>query len=451
MASVVSGSRARRRGLLKSIWYGVWGEPDEGKRELKQAMSHGAAVLALARAWAIPLMVFFSIGALVTLGGVPLEHNLALIEAGQPPDWVELGGLVVTVMFVIGMDLAMITASIFLNDARARGAQFGEVWKLWALMLSVGALEAATFIKMVANYEHPTSAYDWGLLIARGVLAPIIAVFLSLATERAVSRDDVVRLLQVRSGEGLLTWLEQTLAIMRDKGVEAMDASHLFGFFALVNGATQEQLDWDKRVMAVMEQMAPASVHAAAQREVEEARRVALEAEARVAKAVEASGQRVGDALLGLMTTGHLPEWLVEQRPDLAGVSLETLTGSSATRQRGPRRVATLTTRADRIRAWLNEVDIEEARRPAEARRGIFLSTGAVATLLREPLGADELRRLMNDAGSGMKSGTALVAPVERVVAELRRRSLMNDVAGAAWTRLVGDTSASEGEEEGAA
>lgn len=456
----------RERGILTRIWQGVFGEPDSARRELKRATSHGAFMLALARAWSIPLMLFFSVGALVTLGGVPLQHNLALWQAGAPLDWVELAGLAVTVVFVVGMDVAMIVAAIKLRDAQTRGAGVGETLGLWLIILAVGALEATTFILMVQGYEHPSTPGAWALLAGRGVMAPIIAIFLSLSGERPVSRRDVQHLLQVRAGEGLLNWLERTLA---GETAHEADMAQLFGFFALVNGATDDQRAWDTEVMQTMERMAPASVRALAQREVETANAAAAAAQAdsrrqietaqrQVAEANAASVSRASDALLSLLTTGALPDWLITQRPDLAGLTLDSLLagraggnvggGSTTRRGRGAGGVTPIDqSRAGRQRTFLAGLDIQPPTAP-QGKRGVWLRASDLTALTGGKSGSETPQALVRRLGESAMVGRSLVAPFEPVMRELSERHLLTDVAQSWWnTQTSGSESSDSGDD----
>lgn len=471
-----------RRGWLTRAVQALFGEPDtnaqaqhDAKRALKRATSHGAAMLAFARLWSIPLMIFFSIGALVTLGWTPLQHNIALYLAGQPLDYVELAGLAVTVVFVIGMDVAMIVAAVMLRNAQNRQARFGETWHLWFVMVSVGALEAATFITMVEGYEHPQTVAAWALLVGRGVMAPIIAIFLSLAGEQPVSHRDVRHLLQVRSGEGLLSMLESTLS--GDGGREA-DMAQLFSFFTLVNGdvgTTQAEQDaWYGNVMATMERMVPASARALAQREIEqtqfqaaqdvaqaraEAQRQIETAQRQVEAATTAATQRTLDAILSLVATGALPDWLIEQRPDLAGFSLAQLAGGAnggnGRGRNGKGGVGGLSSlparepasQAERVRRWLAEQGIEPCRAP-EGKRGVWLRVADVETLTAGHASASETHQsLVKRLGGSQVVGRALVAPFEPVMRELYERHLLTDEARVWWVAQSqsGDDTADDG------
>src|SRR5258705_11773783 len=97
----------RNAGIFHRAGRWAFGEPDQARRDLQRANNHGAGVLALARHWSIPLMIFFSVGALVTLGQHPLEHNLALWQAGQALAWVELAGPLVAGVVVLGLGFGM--------------------------------------------------------------------------------------------------------------------------------------------------------------------------------------------------------------------------------------------------------------------------------------------------------------------------------------------------------
>src|SRR5579885_1706994 len=127
----------------------------QAAKELRKQANHGTVIMGWGRLWAIILLVFFSAGALVTLAGVPMQHIAAAIEAGQPPNVAEAITSATILALVIGMDLAMIIATMMIRAMRARGKGWREWWGYLALALFVGAIEALTFGVMIVNNEHP--------------------------------------------------------------------------------------------------------------------------------------------------------------------------------------------------------------------------------------------------------------------------------------------------------
>lgn len=97
------------------------------------------------RLYAVILLVFFSAGALVTLAGVPIQHIVTALETGQAVNATEAITSATILALVIGMDLAMIIASMMTRAVRARGKQFGEWWSYLVLVVFVGTIEALTF------------------------------------------------------------------------------------------------------------------------------------------------------------------------------------------------------------------------------------------------------------------------------------------------------------------
>lgn len=202
---------------MPRLWYWLVGSPDHTERDIRAATSHGALIALLARIWFFPLMLFFSLGALVTLGSQPMAHNMTLLQEGYAPDWIEVIGLAVTVVFVIGMDLAMISAATRIRDARRHGARITAFWFDALIVLLVGGIETWTFFQMVAESQgvpivvHPTALYETIFIGYRAVLVPVVAIYLAIARTRTATRQDIEQLLRIKVGHGLLAYLERSV------------------------------------------------------------------------------------------------------------------------------------------------------------------------------------------------------------------------------------------------
>jgi len=82
---------------------------------------HGAFMRTLGRAWAVPMTLVFSFGALITLGQHQITILVGQYERHQPLDYVVLALLAITFVIVGGMDLTLLNSAVELRDARLRG------------------------------------------------------------------------------------------------------------------------------------------------------------------------------------------------------------------------------------------------------------------------------------------------------------------------------------------
>jgi len=124
-------SVGRQIGFAQRVWRSIFGAPDEAEQALKEATSHGASLINLARAWSVPLLICFSIAAAIVLGRAPMEHNIALAQRGfgeggalgavMALNWFEMIELLVIIVFVFGADLAVLAAANNFRDGRSRG------------------------------------------------------------------------------------------------------------------------------------------------------------------------------------------------------------------------------------------------------------------------------------------------------------------------------------------
>ncbi len=156
---------------------------------------HGALMRSLGRAWAVPMTLVFSSGALITLGQAQIAALLSEYQHHQPLDYVTLALLAITFVIVGGMDLTLLNSAVELRDARLRGVDpakdpytRGARVRVWL----VSAVESATFMAVAYQLDQPP-AFDrdaggalvaWGFIAARALTAPVCAMYLVLVHDR---------------------------------------------------------------------------------------------------------------------------------------------------------------------------------------------------------------------------------------------------------------------------
>src|SRR6476660_8106558 len=184
-ASVPHLPASPHRGLFASLRRLLFG--DRAKRA--HVSDHGAFMRTLGRAWAVPMTLVFSFGALITLG----QHQITILvdqyQRHEPLDFVVLALLAITFVIVGGMDLTLLNSAVELRDARLRGVDpakdpYTRGARLRVLMVSL--VESATFMAVAYQLDQPP-AFDrdpgaclvtWGFIAARALTAPVCAMYL---------------------------------------------------------------------------------------------------------------------------------------------------------------------------------------------------------------------------------------------------------------------------------
>ena len=173
---------------------------DRAKRA--HVSDHGAFMRSLGRAWAIPMTLVFSTGALITLGQTQIGLLVAQVQQGKPLDYVALALLAITFVIVGGMDLTLLNSAVELHDARLRGVDpntdpytKGARLRVWLVSL----IESATFMSVAYQLEKPPSfsqdlmaaSVAWAFIVARALIAPVCAMYLATLGKRAMVRREM--------------------------------------------------------------------------------------------------------------------------------------------------------------------------------------------------------------------------------------------------------------------
>jgi hypothetical protein len=216
-------SRQPRRGFLVRAWRALWGE------RIKRAhvSDHGVFMRSLGRAWAIPMTLVFSSGALITLGQKQIAVLVGQYQHHQPLDYVTLALLAITFVIVGGMDLTLLNSAVELRDARLRGVDpridpytRGARLRVWLVSL----VESATFMAVAYQLDQPPSLdrdpgaclVAWGFIAARALAAPVCAMYLATLGKRALVRREMYGNLLLTIG-GTIQQIIENLQLAADE------------------------------------------------------------------------------------------------------------------------------------------------------------------------------------------------------------------------------------------
>jgi hypothetical protein len=234
-----------RRGLLAGARRLLLGD------QIKQARvsDHGAFMRSLGRAWAIPMTLVFSSGALITLGQNQIATLFAAYQHHQPLDYVTLALLAITFVIVGGMDLTLLNSAVELRDARLRGVDpakdpytRGARLRVWL----VSAVESATFMAVAYQLDQPPAfgrdpgacVVAWGFIVARALTAPVCAMYLATLGKRALVRREMYGNLLLTIGGTIQQILENLQLAADERLIEP-----LWRMQVLVDRASRAQTD----------------------------------------------------------------------------------------------------------------------------------------------------------------------------------------------------------------
>jgi hypothetical protein len=163
---------ARHQGTAQA-WRARWfGARDEVADQLADIARQGSGMARLAHVCASLMLVLFSAGSLVALGGDALLSFFDGAQQGHVdvPAAISLG---VSTLLALCMDVAMLYAASMLRLLGMRRAEPRSMRLHRGVMAMVAILEAGTYVYMALRYETPASVVAWALILSRALAAPL--------------------------------------------------------------------------------------------------------------------------------------------------------------------------------------------------------------------------------------------------------------------------------------
>jgi len=210
---------------------------------------HGVFMRSLGRAWAVPMTLVFSSGALITLGQKQIAVLVGAYQAHRPLDYVTLALLAIAFVIVGGMDLTLLNSAVELRDARLRGVDpsrdpytRGARLRVWLVSL----VESATFMAVAYQLDQPPTLdrdpggalVAWGFIAARALTAPVCAMYLATLGKRALVRREMYGNLLLTIGGTIQQILENLQLAADERLIEP-----LWRMQVLVDRASRAQSD----------------------------------------------------------------------------------------------------------------------------------------------------------------------------------------------------------------
>jgi hypothetical protein len=230
---------ARRQGRLQT-WRTRWfGERDQVADQLADIARQGSGMARLAHVCASLMLVLFSAGSLVALGGDALLSVLDGAQQGHV-DVPAAISLSVSTLLVLCMDVAMLYAASMLRLLGMRRAEPRSMRLHRGVMATVAVLEAGTYAYMAWRYETPVSVVAWALILSRALAAPLLSVYLAMARPLPVTARDILAQVELASGLGLI---RDAVTIANDASASLSQKVALFGASAVMTPQDRERLD----------------------------------------------------------------------------------------------------------------------------------------------------------------------------------------------------------------
>jgi hypothetical protein len=241
----IPSRQAPRMGLIAAVRRLLLG--DRVKRA--HVSDHGTFMRTVGRAWAVPMTLVFSSGALITLGQKQISVLFAQYQHHEPLDYVTLALLAITFVIVGGMDLTLLNSAVELRDARLRGVNPSkDPYTRGAQMrvLLVSLVESATFMSVAYQLDQPPSFVQdpwaclvaWGFIVARALTAPVCAMYLATLGKRAMVRREMYGNLLLTIG-GTIQQIIENLQFAADERL----IEPLWRMQVLVDRASRAQSD----------------------------------------------------------------------------------------------------------------------------------------------------------------------------------------------------------------
>jgi hypothetical protein len=226
------------QGMLQR-WRARWfGERDEVADQLADIARQGSGMARLAHVCASLMLVLFSAGSLVALGGDALLSVLDGAQHGHVdlPAAISLG---VSTLLVLCMDVAMLYAASMLRLLGMRRAEPKSMGLHRGVTATVAILEAGTYAYMAWRYETPMSVVAWALILSRALAAPLLSVYLAMARPLPVTARDILAQVELASGLGLI---RDAVTIANDTSASLGQKVALFGASAVMTEQDRERL-----------------------------------------------------------------------------------------------------------------------------------------------------------------------------------------------------------------
>jgi hypothetical protein len=212
--------------------------PDDPiERTMRSLERQGGTLVRVAHVFATLMIVLFSLGSLVALSGDAVTEIVTSLLHGGIPSIPKAISVVVSTLLVVCCDVGLVYAAMVIRALRTRGAASGYALHV-AVFFSVSVIEAGTYLYMSARWEQP-AGWAWALIVARAAAAPLLSVYLSMATQLPITSRDILHQAELFQGIQLV---RDVLAVAADPTAPLADKMELYEKSAVMTPADRERL-----------------------------------------------------------------------------------------------------------------------------------------------------------------------------------------------------------------
>ena len=173
-------------GLIRFIFTGHWPTPKED-----DDTDHSRFADKLGRALALPMFVFFSVGAVLSVVKDPIEANVQAFQTGRPVDFVGSVAVAITLGIFGYGDLTMVSAAGSLRDKIANRKPWRERVLPLFFVVVIATLEAVAFGGLIYLLEKPTTLASWISLVGRSGMGPMCVIWFAVTPKRIPTQDEM--------------------------------------------------------------------------------------------------------------------------------------------------------------------------------------------------------------------------------------------------------------------
>lgn len=226
-------------GWLPRLKHWMVGKRDPIEQQLHEVERQGHGMARIMHAAGYLMLVLFSVGSAIGICGTLVQE----VVANGPLTWQSLPNdvvITVSLMLVFCMDLAAIYAAFHMRLLATRHAPWQQYIIHALVLLTCTVLEGGTFIQMSFEYDNVIAGTVALLIIARGIVAPLLSVYLNMARPIPSGVADIAYQSFLGAGQGVV---RDIIHIANDPNASLADKAELMSASAYINQREQAQLD----------------------------------------------------------------------------------------------------------------------------------------------------------------------------------------------------------------
>lgn len=227
------------RGILPALRDLLFGEHDAVTVRLRDYERRESWRAPRSHVAAFSLIVLLSLASLIAFSADALRQVQSQWVQGR----IDLPAVIsvsVSLLIVVAMDTAILRAARSIRRLADSRASMRERAAHVAVLVLVCILEAATYIYRAWAFDRPETWEAWGIIIVRGLIAPLLGVYLSLDRPIPIGPRDVLYQVELRTGARLIG---DVVVLVNDPHVPLEHIAQLYYIAAPMPREERERMD----------------------------------------------------------------------------------------------------------------------------------------------------------------------------------------------------------------